>query len=75
MPAGPPPRLHDPALFVDRARLRELCARHGVPALRLQGLRPSAGHYLLWLLRWRSDVPMVATRVTAGLFQAWGDKQ
>ena len=75
MPAGPPPRLHDPALFVDRDRLRRTCARHDVPTLHLSGLRPSALRYLLWLLRRRQDVPMVPTRVTAGLFQGWGDKQ
>lgn len=74
LPAGPPPRLHDPALFVDRERLRQACARHGIPALRLQGLRPGTWGYLLWLVRRRAEVPMVATRVTAALFQAWGDK-
>nr|UXE44617.1 ubiquinone biosynthesis O-methyltransferase, mitochondrial [uncultured bacterium] len=73
IPAGPPRRLHDPALYVDRRRLRELCARHGV-ALELVGLRPSVVDYLAWLVGRRPDVRMVTTRSTAGLFQAWGTK-
>ena len=48
LPAGPPRRLHDPALFVDRAELVRLAAQGGV-ALHLTGLRPSAVDYLAWL--------------------------
>lgn len=73
MPAGPPKRLHDPDLYVDRRRLRELCAAAGVE-LELVGLRPSVPDYLLWLLGRRHDVRMRTTRSTAGLFQAWGRK-
>lgn len=74
LPGGPPPRLHDAQLFVDRRALVRECARHGV-RLTLSGLRPSAQHYLAWLLRRRPDVRMVPTRVTAGLFQAHGRKE
>jgi 2-polyprenyl-6-hydroxyphenyl methylase / 3-demethylubiquinone-9 3-methyltransferase len=73
MPAGPPKRLHDGALFVDRARLGEAAARHGVD-LTMTGLRPAAMDYLRWLMRRRPDVRMLPTRSTAGLFQAVGRK-
>ncbi|MDQ6649929.1 MAG: methyltransferase domain-containing protein [Actinomycetota bacterium] len=74
IPGGPPPRLHDPRLFVDRAELRRECARHGVP-LRLSGLRPAAWDYLRWVSGRRADVRMLQTRLTAGLFQAVGTKE
>ena len=74
LPAGPPPRLHDPALFVDRRRLVEQAEANGV-TLRLIGLRPSALDYLRWLARRREDVRMLPTRSTAGLFQAVGTKR
>jgi 2-polyprenyl-6-hydroxyphenyl methylase / 3-demethylubiquinone-9 3-methyltransferase len=73
MPAGPPPRLHDGALFVNRASLLTEAARHGV-ALTLNGLRPSAVDYVMWLARRRDDVRMISTRSTAGLFQGVGTK-
>jgi 2-polyprenyl-6-hydroxyphenyl methylase/3-demethylubiquinone-9 3-methyltransferase len=73
VPAGPPKRLHDPDLYVDRARLLALARAHGV-SLELAGLRPSVLQYVGWLLRRRSDVQMVTTRSTAGLFQGWGRK-
>jgi 2-polyprenyl-6-hydroxyphenyl methylase / 3-demethylubiquinone-9 3-methyltransferase len=73
LPAGPPPRLHDSALFVDRDRLVAEAARHGV-TLTLNGLRPAAVDYLMWLLRKRDAVRMLATRSTAGLFQGVGTK-
>ncbi len=73
MPAGPPPRLHDGDLFIDRAELVRTCERHGV-RLTLTGLRPSARDYALWLVRRRDDVRMLPTRSTAGLFQAHGTK-
>jgi 2-polyprenyl-6-hydroxyphenyl methylase/3-demethylubiquinone-9 3-methyltransferase len=73
LPAGPPPRLHDPALFVDRSALVEVAGRAGV-VLRLTGLRPSALDYLAWLAGRRPAVRMLATRSTAGLFQAHGRK-
>jgi 2-polyprenyl-6-hydroxyphenyl methylase/3-demethylubiquinone-9 3-methyltransferase len=73
VPAGPPKRLHDPALYVDRARLLDLAAKHGV-VLELAGLRPSVRDYVLWLARRRGDVRMLTTGSTAGLFQGWGCK-
>lgn len=74
VPGGPPPRLHDPALYVDRDRLVRLAARSGV-RLSLTGLRPSAPDYLGWLAGRRPEVRMVPTRLTAGLFQASGRKE
>lgn len=74
VPAGPPKRLHDPALFVDRDELRALAAAGGV-VLELTGLRPSARDYLGWLVGRRPDVRMLTTRSTAGLFQGWGTKR
>ena len=73
VPGGPPPRLHDPALFVDRAVLVEEAAAAGVPLV-LSGLRPSAVDYLAWLAGRRADVRMLRTRSSAGLFQARGTK-
>jgi len=74
LPAGPPRRLHDPALFVDRADLVRTAERCGVP-LRLTGLRPSAVDYLRWLVGRRETVRMLPTGSTAGLFQASGVKE
>jgi 2-polyprenyl-6-hydroxyphenyl methylase/3-demethylubiquinone-9 3-methyltransferase len=74
IPAGPPKRLHDPDLYVDRDRLRALCAEGGVE-LELTGLRPSVPDYLLWLAGRRAEVRMRTTRSTAGLFQGWGRKR
>jgi 2-polyprenyl-6-hydroxyphenyl methylase/3-demethylubiquinone-9 3-methyltransferase len=73
MPAGPPPRLHDADLFVDRSELVAACANRGI-TLSLNGLRPSAADYVGWLLNRRADVRMVPTTITAGLFQAHGRK-
>lgn len=73
IPAGPPPRLHDGRLFIDRTALVATCSDLGV-GLTLTGLRPSALDYLLWLAGRRSDVRMLSTRSTAGLFQAHGTK-
>jgi 2-polyprenyl-6-hydroxyphenyl methylase/3-demethylubiquinone-9 3-methyltransferase len=74
IPAGPPKRLHDPALYVDRRQLRDLCAAQGV-TLELVGLRPCVPDYLRWLAGRREDVRMLTTRSTAGLFQGWGTKK
>ena len=73
IPAGPPKRLHDPALFVDRRALVEAAGRCGV-RLELTGLRPSATDYLAWLAGRKTSVRMLPTRSTAGLFQAHGRK-
>ena len=74
IPAGPPKRLHDPALFVDRCALVAAAARCGVH-LTLSGLRPSAVDYLAWLAGRRATVRMLTTSSTAGLFQAYGRKE
>ena len=73
MPAGPPKRLHDPHLFVDRSSLVQAAAKGGVP-LQLSGLRLSAIDYLGWLAGRKPAVRMLRTRSTAGLFQAHGRK-
>ena len=74
VPAGPPPGLHDPALYVDRADLVRLALLGGV-TLTLSGLRPSGPGYVAWLLGRRQDVRMIRSRSTAGLFQAYGTKE
>jgi 2-polyprenyl-6-hydroxyphenyl methylase/3-demethylubiquinone-9 3-methyltransferase len=73
IPAGPPKRLHDPALFVDRRAIARAASRCGV-LLTMSGLRPSALDYALWLAGRKSSVRMLPTRSTAGLFQASGRK-
>ncbi len=70
---GAPRGIHDPALFVDRDRLRAEAARHGV-RLTLRGLRPSLPGMLRWLARRGHQVRMVPTWSTAVLFQAYGTK-
>jgi 2-polyprenyl-6-hydroxyphenyl methylase/3-demethylubiquinone-9 3-methyltransferase len=74
LPGGPPPGLHDPALFVDRARLRQAAADHGLQ-LRLVGLRPSVRDTLGWLLRRRRTVRMRPLRTTAVVFAGYGRKR
>lgn len=74
LPGGPPPGIHDPALFVDRAELVRECARHGVD-LRLRGIRPSVLDMLLWRAGRRSAVRMVPVPTTAVLFQGVGRRR
>ena len=74
VPAGPPKGLHDHHLFVNREELLALCSAGGV-RLELSGLRPSAAEYVGWLAGRRTDVRMLTTRSTAGLFQGWGIKR
>ncbi len=74
LPGGAPPGIHDPALFVDRAELRRLCAAHGVE-VQLTGLRPSLTSAVLWLLHLRTAAEMRSTRSTAVLFQGRGTKE
>lgn len=71
LPGGPPPGIHDPALFVDRAVLLAECARHGV-ALRLRGIRPSLVGLARWLGGRAESVAMVPVPTTAVLFQGLG---
>lgn len=71
LPGGPPHGIHDPDLFVDRARLVTAAAERGI-ALHLHGLRPSVPGYLAWLARRRVGVPMRRTRLTAVLFAGVG---
>lgn len=74
IPGGAPPGIHDPALFVPPAALAAECARHGV-RLQLRGIRPAVGAMLRWLVTRRGEVPIVTTRSTAVLYQAWGVRQ
>jgi 2-polyprenyl-6-hydroxyphenyl methylase/3-demethylubiquinone-9 3-methyltransferase len=73
IPGGAPPGIHDPALFVDRAELLAVAARHGV-RLTLRGMRPPVLGMLRWLARREPDPRMVPTRSTAVLFQGHGTK-
>ena len=73
VPAGPPSRLHDPELFVDRRALVAGARRCGVE-LQLTGLRVSALDYLAWLAGRKAEVRMLPTRSTAGIFSAAGRK-
>jgi len=74
VPGGPPPGIHDPALFVDRAQLVAECARHGV-GLRLRGIRPSVSDLLRRLVRPATPVRMVPVPTSAVLFQAVGRRR
>jgi 2-polyprenyl-6-hydroxyphenyl methylase/3-demethylubiquinone-9 3-methyltransferase len=71
---GAPRGIHDPALFVDRARLLAAADRLGLD-LRLVGLRPSVRDALAWLRRRRQRVRMLPIRITAVLFAGYGRKR
>lgn len=73
LPGGPPPRIHDPALFVSPDRLVRLFARHGVE-VRVRGLRASAPDYLCFLLRRQHPVRMLPARSLRALYQGIGRK-
>ena len=73
VPGGPPLHCHDPALFVEPERLRELCRRGGVD-LRLRGLRPAPLEFLAFLAGRRDDVTMVPTRARNAVIQGMGQK-
>jgi 2-polyprenyl-6-hydroxyphenyl methylase/3-demethylubiquinone-9 3-methyltransferase len=80
IPGGPPPGIHDPALFVNRDRLRSEFARYGVD-LELRGLQLPPLPYLRWAwarVRGKRPLPGVRfrpIRSTAGLFQGSGIKE
>ena len=74
LPGGPPPGIHDPALFVDRARLLAAADRLGLD-LRLVGLRPSFREALAWRLGRRDTVRMKPVRSTAVIFAGYGRRR
>jgi 2-polyprenyl-6-hydroxyphenyl methylase / 3-demethylubiquinone-9 3-methyltransferase len=74
LPGGPPPGIHDPALFVDREALVRECARHGVE-LTLRGIRPSMLDLVKSWAGSSAPVRMVGVPVTAVLFQAVGRRR
>ncbi|MGY1811531.1 methyltransferase domain-containing protein [Blastococcus sp. SYSU D00820] len=71
LPGGPPPGIHDPALFVDRRRLLAAADRLGLH-LRLVGLRPSMREAVGWALGRRQTVRMKPIRSTAVVFAGYG---
>jgi len=73
MPGGPPPRIHDPALFIAPERLRAAFARHGV-AVTLRGLRPHPLDYLRFLPDRSKTVRMTPVRSLAALYFGSGVK-
>lgn len=73
LPGGPPPRIHDPRLFVRPERLVDLFARHGV-TVQVRGLRASPRDYLRFLLGRRHPVRMVPARSVSALYQGIGRK-
>jgi 2-polyprenyl-6-hydroxyphenyl methylase/3-demethylubiquinone-9 3-methyltransferase len=74
IPGGPPPGIHDPALFVDRARLLDGADRLGLD-LRLVGLRPSVRDVVAWRLGRRPIVAMKPIPTTAVVFAGYGRKR
>jgi 2-polyprenyl-6-hydroxyphenyl methylase/3-demethylubiquinone-9 3-methyltransferase len=74
VPGGPPPGLHDPALFVDRRSLLAAADRFGLD-LRLVGLRPSLREAVAWRLGRRDTVTMKPTRSTAVVFAGYGRRR
>lgn len=74
VPGGPPPGIHDPALFVDRRRL--LAAAPGLRLdLELVGLRPSIRDIVDWRRGRRVGVRMKRLPTTAVLFAGYGRKR
>jgi 2-polyprenyl-6-hydroxyphenyl methylase/3-demethylubiquinone-9 3-methyltransferase len=73
LPGGPPPRIHDPSLFVAPRRLQGEFARHGVE-LSVRGLRPSVVDYVRFLLDRRRAVRMLGTRGVGLVYQGFGRK-
>jgi 2-polyprenyl-6-hydroxyphenyl methylase/3-demethylubiquinone-9 3-methyltransferase len=73
VPGGPPPRIHDPSLFVRPSRLADLLGGHGF-RVRVRGLRPSVRDYVGFLLGRRESVRMLPTRSLASVYQGVGRK-
>lgn len=73
LPGGPPPRIHDPAMFVAPARLRAAFGAHGM-AVALRGLQPHPLDYLRFLRDRSHTVRMTPTRSLAALYQGSGVK-
>lgn len=74
LPGGPPPNIHDPALFVAPRRLVAAFAAHGV-TVSLGGLRPSVVDYLRFLADRSRPVRMLPSRSTAAVYQGVGRKR
>ena len=73
VPGGPPPGIHDPALFVRPERLKRLFALHGV-MLAVRGIRPSALDLVAFVFNRRRPVRMVPTRSVRLVYQGLGKK-
>ncbi|MBB3677743.1 methyltransferase domain-containing protein [Modestobacter versicolor] len=71
LPGGPPPGIHDPALFVDRRRLLAAAREVGLD-LRLVGLRPSVRDLVAWRRGRLPVVRMREIRLTTVLFAGLG---
>jgi|FLYL01.1.fsa_nt_gi 2-polyprenyl-6-hydroxyphenyl methylase/3-demethylubiquinone-9 3-methyltransferase len=74
LPGGPPPRIHDPTLFISPRRLRSLLAAAGFEELRMWGLRPHLRGYLRFLADRSQPVEMVRTRFMGALYQGTARK-
>ena len=74
LPGGPPRGIHDPALFVDRARLLAAADALGLD-LTLVGLRPSLRDAVRWAAGRRAGVRMKPIRSTAAVFAGYGRKR
>ncbi|MGY1749353.1 methyltransferase domain-containing protein [Modestobacter sp. SYSU DS0511] len=74
LPGGPPPGIHDPALFVDRRELLATADRLGLD-LRLVGLRPSVRDVVSWRRGRRAGVRMRSMPYTGILFAGYGVKR
>jgi 2-polyprenyl-6-hydroxyphenyl methylase / 3-demethylubiquinone-9 3-methyltransferase len=74
LPGGPPPGIHDPALFVDRDRLLAAADRAGLD-LRLVGLRPSVRDLVAWRRGRRDVVRMRTLPLTTVLFAGYGTRR
>jgi 2-polyprenyl-6-hydroxyphenyl methylase / 3-demethylubiquinone-9 3-methyltransferase len=74
VPGGPPPGIHDPALFVDRAQLLATADRSGLD-LQLVGIRPSVRDLIAWRRGRRQVVRMRPLRLTTVLFAGYGTRR